>query len=52
VREDGTMTPQGKKLRAMMQTLRVNNTNQWDLWVDREFVSLDDSVAHNPWDLK
>jgi hypothetical protein len=52
VREDGTMTPQGKKLRAMMQTFRVNNSNQWDVWVDREFVSLDDTVANNPWDLK
>jgi len=52
VREDGTMTPQGKKLRAMMQTFRVNNGNQWDVWIDREFVSLDDSVKNNPWDLQ
>lgn len=52
VRDDGTLTPQGKKLRAMMQTFRVNNSNQWDVWVDREFVSLDDTVANNPWDLK
>lgn len=52
VRENGTMTPQGKKLRAMMQTFRVNNSNQWDVWVDREFVSLNDTVANNPWDLK
>lgn len=52
VRDDGTMTPQGKRLRAMMQTFRVNNSNQWDVWVDREFVSLDGSVANNPWDLK
>lgn len=51
VREDGTMTPQGKKLRAMMQTFKVNNSNQWDTWVDREFVSLDDTVKNNPWDL-
>jgi hypothetical protein len=51
VREDGTLTPQGRKLRAMMQTKRVNKSNQWDVWVDREFVSLDDKVASNPWDL-
>jgi len=51
MREDGTLTPQGKRLRAMMQTFRVNNTNQWEVWIDREFVSLNDSVAHNPWDL-
>jgi hypothetical protein len=51
MREDGTLTPQGKRLRAMMQTFKVNNTNQWEVWIDREFVSLNDSVAHNPWDL-
>ena len=51
MREDGTLTPQGKRLRATMQTLRVNNTNQWDVWIDRELVGLEDSVAHNVWDL-
>jgi hypothetical protein len=51
MRDDGTLTPQGKRLRAMMQTFKVNNTNQWEVWIDREFVSLNDSVAHNPWDL-
>lgn len=51
MREDGTLTPQGKRLRAMMQTFKVNTTNQWEVWIDREFVSLNDSVAHNPWDL-
>ena len=52
VREDGTMTPQGKRLRAMMQGHKVNNSNQWDVWVDREFITLNDSVIHNPWDLR
>jgi len=52
MREDGTLTPQGKRLRAMMQTFKVNKSNQWEVWIDREFVSLNDSVAHNPWDLK
>lgn len=51
MREDGTLTPQGKRLRAMMQTFKVNNTNQWQVWIDREFVSLNSSVANNPWDL-
>jgi hypothetical protein len=51
VREDGSMTPQGRKLRAMMQTFRVNKSNHWDTWIDREFVSLNDSVASNPWEL-
>lgn len=51
-REDGTLTPQGKRLRAMMQTFKVNKTNQWATWIDREFVTLNDSVANNPWDLQ
>jgi len=51
MREDGTLTPQGKRLRAMMQTFKVNKSNFWETWIDREFVSLNDSVAHNPWDL-
>jgi hypothetical protein len=51
VREDGTMTPQGKRLRGMMQTFRINKSNQWDVWVDREFITLNESAAHNPWDL-
>lgn len=50
-REDGTLTQQGKRLRATMQTYRVNKSNQWDVWVDREFVTLNESVANNPWDL-
>ena len=52
MREDGTLTPQGKRLRAMMQTFKVNKSNQWDVWIDREFVSLNDGIASNPWDLK
>ena len=51
MREDGTLTKQGKRLRGMMQTFRVNKSNQWEVWIDREFISVDDSAAHNPWDL-
>jgi hypothetical protein len=51
VREDGTLTPQGKRLRAMMQSskFRINNSNQWDTFIDREFISVSDEAAHNPW---
>lgn len=52
MREDGSLTPQGKKLRAMMQGHRVNNSNYWDVFVDRDFIDINgDSVVHNPWDL-
>ena len=48
-RPDGTLTPQGKRLRALMKTFRVNNTNQWEIWVDRDFVQNQDRVIRNPW---
>lgn len=51
VREDGTLTPQGKRLRAMMQSskFRVNNGTQWDVFIDREFISVNSTAADNPW---
>lgn len=51
VRSDGTLTPQGRKLRALMQSFKVNNSNQWDTWIDREFITLGDNVITNVWDL-
>jgi hypothetical protein len=51
VRNDGTMTPQGRKLRALMQSFKVNKSNYWDVWIDREFISLTDNVVSNVWDL-
>jgi hypothetical protein len=51
-REDGTLTPIGRRLRAMMQTMRYNNTNQWVKYIDRDFLSLDRRAAQNPWDLE
>ena len=52
MREDGTLTPIGKRLRATLQTFKVNKSTQWDVWVDREFVELNDEAAHNPWEIK
>jgi hypothetical protein len=51
VRDDGTLTPQGRKLRALMQSFKVNSGNQWDTWIDREFISLNSNVVSNVWDL-
>jgi hypothetical protein len=51
VRTDGTLTPRGKRLRAMMQTFKINKTNQWDVWIDRDFITVDSSAAFNPWDI-
>lgn len=51
-RVDGSFTPVGRRLRAMMQTMRYNNTNQWVKYIDRDFLSLDQRAAQNPWDLE
>ena len=48
-RQDGTLTPQGKRLRALMQKFRVNKSNFWDTWVDRDFVAGDAIINDNPW---
>ena len=51
VRSDGTLTPQGRKLRGLMQSFKVNNSNQWDTWIDREFISLGGNGVTDVWDL-
>jgi len=50
-RADGSFTPIGRRLRAMLQTFKYNRTNQWVKYVDRDFISLDRKAAENPWDL-
>ena len=50
-RNDGTFTPIGRRLKAMLQTFRYNRTNQWVKYVDRDFVSLDHKAAINPWEI-
>jgi hypothetical protein len=51
VRRDGTLTPIGRNLRALMQKMGVNNSNQWQVWIDREFVNLEGGQLRNPWDV-
>lgn len=48
-RADGSLTPMGKRLRAFMQKMRVNNSNYWMTWVDRELATLESSFLDNPW---
>ena len=52
VRKDGTLTPQGRNLRGMMQKMKFNNSNWWDVWVDREFAEMAGGELNNPWDIK
>jgi hypothetical protein len=51
-REDGSLTTVGRRLKAMMQTMKYNNTSQWVKYIDRDFLSLDRKAAQNPWDLE
>lgn len=48
-RGDGSMTPLGTRLRAFMRKQRMNNSNQWDIWVDRDFVVAESYINDNPW---
>jgi hypothetical protein len=47
--ENGTLSAIGTRLRGFMKRQRVNNSNQWDVWIDREFVVLSDGISDNPW---
>ena len=47
--DNGTVTPMGKRLKALMQMKRVNKSNFWEVWVDREFANLTNNVMSNPW---
>jgi hypothetical protein len=49
VRGDGTLTPLGTKIRAFMRRQRMNNSNMWDVWIDRDFIVKDEFVTDNPW---
>lgn len=48
-RADGSFTPLGTRLRTFMQRQRVNKSNQWDIWIDRDFVVVGDNSVDNPW---
>ena len=52
VREDGTLSPMGRNLRAMMQRQKFNDSNMWAVFVDREFADMVGGELANPWDLK
>jgi hypothetical protein len=49
VRADGTTTPTGQKLRALLKSQPVNKTTVWDTWVDRDFAYLQQEALDNPW---
>ena len=48
-RADGSVTPMGKRLRALMMMKKVNKSNFWNVWIDRDFVTVNSSAITNPW---
>lgn len=45
----GKLTPLGTRLQGFMKKQRVNKSNQWDTWIDRDFVAADNMIMDNPW---
>ena len=45
----GRLTPLGTRLQSFMKKQKVNKSNQWDTWIDREFVATDNMILDNPW---
>lgn len=45
----GKLTPLGTRLQAFMKKQRVNKSNHWDTWIDRDFVAADNVILDNPW---
>ena len=52
VRPDGSTTPTGQRLRALLKSMPVNKSSVWDTWVDREFVTVNQSAIDNPWGME
>jgi len=48
-RANGTYTPVGSRLRNFMMKQKVNKSNQWDTWIDRDFVAQGELLDDNPW---
>jgi len=49
-RENGSYTPIGTRLRAAMQRQKINKSDYWAVWIDREFVINDGTGSiDSPW---
>jgi hypothetical protein len=51
VRADGTLSPMGRNLKAMMQRQKFNASNFWEVFIDREFANFAGGELTNPWDV-
>jgi hypothetical protein len=50
VRKDGTLTPIGRNLKSIMQKMPVNKSDQWAVWIDRDYAVSEGAGLNNPWD--
>jgi hypothetical protein len=48
---NGQYTPIGTRLRQFMQKQKVNKSNQWDTWIDRDFVYTENIGSDDPWNV-
>jgi hypothetical protein len=50
-RGNGQYTPIGTRLRGFMTKMKVAKSNQWDTWIDRDFIvgGADALGNDNPW---
>jgi len=47
---NGRFTPIGTRLRASMQKQKINKTDYWSVWIDRDFVlNGGDNSSDDPW---
>jgi len=47
----GQLTPIGARLKLYMQKQKVNKTDAWAAWIDRDVILMDDNLTdmNNPW---
>tara|TARA_R110000772_G_scaffold246111_2_gene359727 strand:+ start:1110 stop:1880 length:771 start_codon:yes stop_codon:yes gene_type:complete len=46
---NGSFTPRGTKLATYMKSLRVNNTNQFEVFIDRDPFIINQNAIDDPW---
>ena len=49
-RDNGSYTPIGTRLKSAMQRKKINKTDYWTTWIDRDFIISDGATNENdPW---
>ena len=48
-KDNGSYTPIGTRLKSAMQRKKINKTDYWTTWIDRDFVVQGEMLSDNPW---